>query len=228
MALGRETRPRDAVDKLEAALEKSPGNPDLLYYLGRATGLLSKQSFDTLHAEQPDSARAHQVLGETYAVLRNLAGAEKEYREAIRMKPDTPGVHLELGDLYAANAQWDKAEAAYRAEGKLQPGDAEAAFRLGNALLQQGKVKEARAELERANRLGPAMVETLYALGKAASLEGDKAAAERAWLGVIDVEKESKYAAQAHFGLATLYRQGGNAAKADAEMKEFRRLQSVK
>ncbi len=218
----------EAIGNLRAALAKRPGDPDLLYYLGRATGLLSRQSFDTLHGSQPDSARAHQVLGETYAVLKNLAGAEKEYREAIRLKPGTPGVHLELGDLYAANSQWDKAEVEFRAECKLQPGDAEAAFRLGNSLLQQGKVKEARAELERANRLGPALAETLYALGKAASLDGDKSAAERAWLGVIDAEKESKLAAQAHFGLATLYRLQGNASKAASEMNEFRRLQPVK
>ncbi len=59
-----------AVTNLQAALAKHPNDPDLLYYLGRASGLLSKQSIDTLLATYPDSARAHQALAENYFVLR--------------------------------------------------------------------------------------------------------------------------------------------------------------
>ena len=93
---------------------KRPDDVDLMYYLGRASGLLSRQTFEQLRAADPQSARAHQVLGETYAVLHNTAGAEKEYREALRLRPGTPGVHLELGELYLAGSQLDKAEAEFR------------------------------------------------------------------------------------------------------------------
>jgi tetratricopeptide (TPR) repeat protein len=161
-------------------------------------------------------------------VLHNTAGAEKEYREALRLRPGAPGVHLEVGELYAAGSQWDKAEAEFRAEATLQPGDAEAAFRLGNALLQQGKVKDARRELERAGGLAPGMADVLYALGKAASLDGDKTAAEKAWVAVLDIDRDGPLAGQAHFGLAGIFRERGEAAKADAEMKEFQRLQHAK
>ena len=215
----------EAIGNLEAALAQRPGDPDLLYYLGRATGLLSKQTFDVLRASQPDSARAHQILAETYSVLRNIPGAEKEFQEAIRLRPAMPGLHLELGELYVAASQWDKAEAEFRAETKLQPGDAEAAFQLGSALLQEGRIKDARLELDRANGLAPGMPETLYSLGKAASLEGDKPAAEKAWLAVLAIEKETSLAGQAHFGLAGLYRERGDAAKAASEMQEFQRIQ---
>lgn len=218
----------EAIANLRQALANNPDNPDLLYYLGRATGLLSRQTFETLHAAHPDSARAHQVLAETYAVLRNVPGAEKEYREAIHLKPDIPGLHLELGELYAADNRWENAAGEFLAESRLQPGDAEAAFRLGNALLQQGKVKEARPALNRAKRLNPDMPETLYALGKAASLDGDKVEAGKAWRRVIEMEKESPLAGQAHFALATLYRQQGDTAKADAELKEFQRLRQAR
>lgn len=217
----------EATASLQAALAKRPGDVDLMYYLGRASGLLSRQTFEQLRVTDPESARAHQILGETYAVLHNTAGAEQEYREALRLRPATPGVHLELGELYSAESQWDKAEKEFRAEANLQPGDAEAAFRLGNSLLQQGKVKEARRELERAGGLAPGMADVLYALGKAASLDGDKVAAEKAWLAVLDIEKDGPLAGQAHFGLAGVYRQRGDSAKADAEMKEFQRLQKA-
>jgi tetratricopeptide (TPR) repeat protein len=218
----------EAATNLQAALAKRPGDADLLYYFGRASGLLSQQAFEKLRTTDPNSARAHQILGETYAVLHNTDGAEKEYREALRLRPETRGVHLELGELYAGVSQWSKAETEFRSEAKLQPGDPEAAFGLGNSLLQQGKVKEARLELARANELQPGAADILYALGKAASLSGDKVAAEKAWLDVIGIDNNSAVAAQAHFGLASLYRERGDAAKADAEMKEFQRLRRAK
>jgi tetratricopeptide (TPR) repeat protein len=215
----------EATSSLQAALAQRPGDVDLMYYLGRASGLLSRETFERLRATDPNSARAHQILGETYAVLHNTPAAEQEYKEALRLRPATPGVHLELGELYSADSQWDKAEKEFRAEANLQPGDAEAAFRLGNALLQQGKVKDARRELERASALAPGMADVLYAFGKASSLEGDKLAAEKAWQAVLAIEKDGALAAQAHFGLASIYRERGDSAKADAEMKEFQRLQ---
>jgi len=216
----------EAVANLQAALAALPNDQDLLYYLGRASGLLSKQSIDTLLAAYPDSARAHQALAENYFVLRQMPEAEKEYREALRVRPDVPEIHLELGEVYAGAFQWAKAETEFRAQAKLQPGNAEAAYRLGTALLEEGKAHEARAELVRADKLLPDMPETLYALGKAASLDGDAATAEKEWTRLLSIEKETSLAAQAHFGLAGLYRKQGKTAAVQHEMQEFQRLQT--
>jgi tetratricopeptide (TPR) repeat protein len=216
----------EAVANLQAALAAHPNDQDLLYYLGRASGLLAKQSVDTLLAAYPDSARAHQAMAENYFVLRRMPDAEKEYREALRMRPGLPEAHLALGEVYAGAFQWPKAEEEFRLQVKLQPGNAEAAYRLGEALLEQGKAHEARVELARADRLLPDMPETLYALGKAASLEGDAAAAEKAWTELLSIEKQSSLAAQAHFGLAGLYRRQGKTAAAQKEMHEFESLQN--
>ncbi|MBO0800809.1 MAG: tetratricopeptide repeat protein, partial [Blastocatellia bacterium] len=218
----------EAVSNLQAALAKRPNDPDLLYYLGRASGLLSKDVTDALISAYPGSFRAHQALGENYFALRRLPEAEKEYREALRLRPEVPGLHLALGQVYAIGAQWVKAEEEFRAEAGLQPGSSEAAYRLGSALLQQGKSQAAQAELERSDHLKPEMPETLYSLGKAASLNGDAAAAEKAWTRVIEIEKESSLAAQAHFGLAALYRKQGRLQDAARETEEFRKLQNKK
>jgi tetratricopeptide (TPR) repeat protein len=215
-----------AVENLEAALAKRPSDPDLLYYLGRAAGLRSKQLIDNMMATYPNSARVHQALAENYFVLRQLPQAEREFREALKLQPNLPEVHLELGLVYAGSSQWDKAEQEFRAQSTLQPGNAEAAYRLGNALLQQGKAHEARQELQRANRLLPEMPETLYSLGKAASLEGDVNSAESAYTKVISLEKNTALAAQAHFALAGLYRKQGKNAEAEHEMQEFQSLQN--
>jgi tetratricopeptide (TPR) repeat protein len=217
----------EAVSNLRAALNSRPNDPDLLYYLGRASGLMSKQTIDTLLAAYPDSPRAHQAMGENYFVLRRMPEAEKEYLEALRQRPDTPGIHLELGLVYAGGSQWEKAEQEFRAETKLQPGNAEAAFRLGDALLREGRAHEAREELQRSNYLQPGMPETLYSLGKAESLDNDPASAQKTWKEMLAIEKDGPLAAQAHFGLASLYRKQGNLAIADHEMQEFHRLQGA-
>jgi tetratricopeptide (TPR) repeat protein len=218
---------RQAVENLNAAVSKHPNSPELLYYLGRAAGLLSKEAMDTLDTAFPDSSRSHQALGENYAALKQFPEAEKEYLEAIRLQPNARGVHLDLGLLYASVPDWAKAEEQFRAEAQLEPADAEPAYRLGDALLEEGKFQEAKAELERANRLRPDMPETLYALGKAESLSGDSAAAENAWTHVIAIEKTSALAAQAHFALATLYRKQGRVADAARELHEYERLQNA-
>ena len=215
----------EAIQNLQAALQKRPNDPDLLYYLGRASGLLSKQSIDTLLAAYPDSDRAHQAMAENYFVLRQMNEAEKEYEQALKLRPDTPNLHMELGQVFAMSSRWPQAEAQFRAETKLQPGNAEPAYRLGDALLQQGKAHEARAELARADKLQPQMPETLYSLGKAASLDGDTSAAEKAWRDLLSIEKDTPLAAQAHFGLAALYRKEGKSAEAAEHMREFQRLQ---
>jgi len=217
----------ESITNLQAALQKRPNDPDLLYYLGRASGLLSKQSIDTLLAAYPQSARAYQALAENYFVLRQMPDAEKQYQQALQLQPDTPNLHLELGQVYAMTSRWPQAEEQFRAEVKLQPGNAEAAYRLGDALLQQGKSRESRKELERADRLQPQMPETLYALGKAAALDGDAAASEKAWISLLSIEKEGPLAAQTHFGLAGLYRKQGKTAEAEQQMQEFQKLQTA-
>jgi len=215
-----------AVANLQTALAAHPNDPDVLYYLGRASGLLAKQSIDTLLAAYPDSPRAHQAMAENYYVLRRMPDAEKEYRDALRLRPGLPEAHLALGEVYAGAFKWEKAEEQFRLQIKLQPGNAEAAYRLGEALLEQGKAHEARAELLRSDRLMPDMPETLYALGKAAALDGDGTAAEKAWNKLLSIENQSPLAAQAHFGLAGLYRKQGKTAEAKHEMQEFEKLQS--
>ncbi len=218
---------KEAVTHLQAALEERPNDPDLLYYLGRASGLLSKQSIDTLLAAYPDSPRAHEAMGENYFALRQMPQAEREFLAALKLRPETPEVHLELGDVYAKSSQWDKAEAEFRAQTKMQPGNAEAAYRLGSALLQEGKSHEAREQLIRADHLRPQMPEVLYSLGKSALLEGDSAAAEKSWLQLLAIEKESDLAAQTHFALAGLYRRQGKTTEAHHEMQEFQKLQNI-
>lgn len=216
----------EAIANLQAALAKSPDDPDLLYYLSRAGTLLSSQSLDKLLSSFRDTARGHQALGQNLFVMKLFPEATKEYEQAVAMRPDLPGLRLELGQVYAAGSEWDKAEEQFRLETKLQPGNAEAAYRLGDALVQQGKMKEAAEELRRSDTMRPNMPETLYSLGRAIATS-DPNAAEHTFGRVIELEKETPLAAQAYLALAGVHRKQGNTEQAAREMQEFRRIQAL-
>jgi tetratricopeptide (TPR) repeat protein len=225
VALLEADRLPEAVTVLQKALAKNPDDPDVLYNYGRACGLLSKQVFDALESRFPDSARAHQMMAQDYAALRDVPGAEREFQEALRLRPQTPGLHLQLGELYARAQQWDKAEEQFRLETENQPGSAEAFYRLGEALLQLGKFHQAREALIHSDGLKADMPETLYLLGKAALLDGDENLAQKSWVHLLTLEQNTALAAQAHFGLSGIYRKQGRDADAEREMEEFRKLQ---
>jgi tetratricopeptide (TPR) repeat protein len=216
----------EAVTALQKALAQSPNDPELLYYYGRASGLLSKRLFDELEARFPGSPRAHEMMAQDYAVLRDVPAAEKEYLEALRLRPETAGLHLQLGELYARAQQWDRAEEQFRLETQQQPGSAEAFYRLGEAELQLGKSHQAREALVESDHLRQDMPETLYQLGKAAAMDGDDAAAQASWQHLLTLENNTPLAGQAHFGLAGIYRKQGKPADASREMEQFRKLQT--
>ncbi|HEY2981903.1 MAG TPA: tetratricopeptide repeat protein [Anaerolineales bacterium] len=221
-------RVREAIDALEAALQKRPGDPDLLYYLSQAHGRLSKQVFDRLADQSPASARTLQMLGEAHAAAGNRDAAETEFRAALAMRADLRGVHLALGELYLGSGDYESAESEFREEIHLAPGSAAAAYKLGTVLLNRGRVREAVGELKRANGLRPGMPETLLELGKATAAVGEFASAETLLQKVVEQEQASRLAESAHFQLAQIYRRLGRPADADREMKRFQELRKTR
>lgn len=219
-------QPGEAVENLQRALQKNPGDPDLLFYLVKAGSALSAQALDQLLSTYPDSPRGHQAIGQSYYSMKMYEQAAKEYNKALSIRPDLPGLRMELGQVYADSSQWDKAEEQFRAEAELQPGNPEVAYRLGNALLEQGKMKEAVAELRRSDELRPGMPETLYLLGKGTAAS-DPATAEKSLARVTELEKDSALAAQAYLLLAGIHRKQGKTELAGKEMQEFRRIESL-
>jgi Flp pilus assembly protein TadD len=59
-----------AVVNLQAALQRHPGDPELLSQLARASGVLSREAKDTLLASHPESAQAHATLASDYWALQ--------------------------------------------------------------------------------------------------------------------------------------------------------------
>jgi tetratricopeptide (TPR) repeat protein len=228
VALLEAGRERDAVDKLESALVRRPGDPDLLYYLSLAHVRLSKQVYDRLTETSPDSARARQLLGEAHASAGNKDAAEKDFRSALALRPDLRGIHLALGDLYLGSGDYEGAEREFREEARQAPGSGAAAYKLGVVLMNRGQTPEAVAELRRANALLPAMPETLLELGKAVAAAGDPSSAEKLLREALDLQPVPAIAESVHFQLARIYRELGRPVDADREMKLFQELRKTR
>jgi tetratricopeptide (TPR) repeat protein len=228
IALTEEHDTAQAIETLRAALQKKPNDPDLLFYLGKACGFLSKSSFDRLISVNPNSPRAHQLMGEGYQAQQKYSEAEREYRKALEIRPDLRGMHLALGLIKLEAGNLSAAETEFRAEVKISPGDGEAAWRLGSVLLKEGYTQEALAELQRSDKLRPQMIETLYDLGKAYDLDNQPRAAEKAWLEVIALDDSSPATVSAHLELSKLYRKQGKLAEANRHLKKFQEMAKEK
>ena len=219
-------RERDAIDKFEASLSKRPDDPDLLYYLSQAHSALSRELFEKLVAEHPDSARAQQLLGEANAAAGRRVEAENHLHAALAKRHDLRGVHLTLGELYLAGGDYANAQKEFAEEARLTPGSAAAAYKLGSVLLLSGDDQAAFQELSRADKLQPGMPQTEFELGKAAAALGEIAKAVT--LFQKTVAQSPELTPDAHFQLARLYRKMGNPQKARSEMNEFEKTRKTK
>src|SRR6266852_3810343 len=153
----------EAVGNFNEALAKRPNDPDLLYYLGRAGGLLSKSAIDTLIAAYPDSARAHQALGENYFVLRQMPQAEKEFQEAREqlersdaLKPNMPETLYSLGKAASLDGDAGLAEKSWTKLLEIERDtslSAQAHFALATLYRKQGNTVKARQQMQEYQKL---------------------------------------------------------------------------
>src|SRR5262249_48736099 len=145
---------------LHTAVRKRPGNLDLLMALGH-TYPLNKSAgadervrwFQAAVGVAPTSPATHLSLGNALGDRRDRAGAEAEYREALRLDPNLAMAHNNLAWHLFLQDDLAGAEAEYREALRLDPNLALAHCGLAMVLLRTGKSAEAEAEAECRNAL---------------------------------------------------------------------------
>src|SRR5215468_5747230 len=80
-ALGRF---EEADQGFRKVLALKPRNTDALYYVAILGGVLAQAEYDRLFASAPDSARAHQMLGDLFEAQDRPAEAEAEYQAGLK------------------------------------------------------------------------------------------------------------------------------------------------
>ena len=118
---------------------------------------------------------AHGNLGSILQDEGNLEGAEREFREEVRLQPNLSKPYNDLGKTFALQGKIPEAGEMFAKAVRLEPGFGQARRNLGTALLKQGRLEEGLAQLKIGVELEPdnvdahrKMAEILIQNGKAA------------------------------------------------------------
>jgi tetratricopeptide (TPR) repeat protein len=134
-------------------------------------------------------AEKHYQLGDVLREQGKYAEAEREYREAIRLKPDWAEAHFGLGFALKQQEKYAEAEKEYREAIRLDPDHAEAHYRLGRVLKRFEKTDEEIKEYREAIRLKPDYAEALVVLANRLDDIGERKEARIFWERASKVEK---------------------------------------
>ncbi len=126
----------------------------------------------------PQSSLAHAARASVLFVLdRDMAAAERSFRQAILLDSTIPSVHRRIGYLLAANGRFAEARAHTRAATELAPTSASALADLGWIEILAGDPAAAERPLREALRLEPTHGGAAMTLGRClASLGRDREA----------------------------------------------------
>ena len=94
-----------------AAQDADHGEEDRFYALVHSYQAKASESFERVAQIDPDSYRAHQVLGDSLAASDRFDDAIPEYQKVLERKPDLPGIH---GDLCNALSRTGRIQEAIR------------------------------------------------------------------------------------------------------------------
>lgn len=103
----------------------------------------------------PDTAFAHNNLGDTYIKQGHINEAIKEFKTAISLKPDLGRAYYNLGNAYVEQGHINEAIIEYKTAIRLWPGYADTHYNLGNIYAKQNSLSEAIKEYTITIRLRP-------------------------------------------------------------------------
>jgi Tfp pilus assembly protein PilF len=97
---------------------------------------------------------AHQILADVMAKTGDPAGAEKHYREAIRIRPQFQKAYSGLGHLLMIQGKQDEAGSVLEKSLELYPASVPALKDLGDVRMRQGRMQDAVRLYRKALPLG--------------------------------------------------------------------------
>ena len=228
--LGRAEAAMGHFDAAYAEFVKAQGlaadDPDVLYYLGMTAGALAQQEIGRLMAEAPESARAHQLRGESHEARGETREARAEYEAALQAGPPSPDVLVALGDLARADFAVSKENVArardyYTRALGLAPRSYDALYGLGVSEAFAGEHVQAIGRLRRALREAPDSSTAHLALGISLLETGKVAEAVTELEAAARLEPRLR---QAYFHLARAYNALGRSEEMQGAVARFQEL----
>ncbi len=198
-------------------------DPEVFYVLGSSYRKLALQTLQKIVELDPESARAHQLLGDALFAQKLFQEAAAEYETAAGIEPGSAALLFSLGNAYFEQLEFERTAQVYQRVLELDPFHAEAHFMQGSCLLRLGRPQEAVLLLRRALQLQPDLIGAHAALGRAlATLGRTEKAIEHLELGA-----DSDTDGSIHYQLFNLYRKLGQEEKAKSALRTSQKLRSA-
>ena len=215
-----------AFEGFREALRLAPRDPDALYYVGVTAGVLAQLEYERLLALAPESARAHQLLGESYEAQGRAQEAEAEFEAALEANPDSVEVLVALGDLARSDLAQSKerfaeARAYYSRATERAPDNYDALYGLGACEAFAGKHAKAATLFHRAVRVAPDSAPAHLGLGISLLQTGEAARAATELEAAVGLEPRMR---EAHYHLGRAYQTLGRSQEAQAAFARAQEL----
>ncbi|QNH61835.1 tetratricopeptide repeat protein [Hymenobacter sediminicola] len=210
-----------ALERLLKAYALNPGNAAISYKIAE-TNLLSGNLKDASNFAQsavkldPKNAYYYLLLAQTYASQKQYDQAAKVYTQLIQDVPDSGYYLFNLADLYLAQGKLNEALATLeRAEKQFGPLD-EVSFKKQQIYLKQNNLDKALLEGEALIKANPDEIRYVLAQAEMYAANNRLPDAVRVAEQALRQDPESP---QARMILADVYRQQGNAAESEKQIK---------
>ena len=202
----------------------APNDPDILYMTYRTHSAIASRALAKLARFDGDSARLHEVLGESHESENNFSAAISEFKKALAISPGLAGLHFELGQALLrneANGNSPEAEHEFELARAENPYDAHSEYELGEISYARSDLKTALEDYSKALEMQPDFAEAHIGLGEVLLDLGRVEEAIQHLRAAIRLDDEN---ATAHYRLARAYKSLNQVDDAEREMKTFERL----
>lgn len=163
----------------KTALERSPDNSDILYFLGIIYSQSKNYDLAIQHIQRSlqsnaNNINAYLVLGMIFEQKGLLDEAVMSYQKAIQYFPDSAELQCNLGNIFKEIGQFDEAILHYQKSLQLNPVFAEAHTNLGIAFYKKGQLDEAITCYKEALEINPDSAILYNNLGLAFEVKGQR------------------------------------------------------
>jgi tetratricopeptide (TPR) repeat protein len=204
-----------------ARWREHPKDAALLYLLNVLSGEQSMRQIEICEEKYPDSPYLAQLRAEMLADRGYEEEAAAQYKSLMQSHPELPDLLFDLGMLYRKEREWDQALAVFQKQLAKDPDDERTAARVSEALIQLGRWKELSEFLSpKVNLTNP----PLWAVLDFAEASRELDNPEQAIKALLAAEGSYPSEKKIHYQLMQLYREMGNSAQSEQELKLFQSL----
>jgi tetratricopeptide (TPR) repeat protein len=201
-----------------ARTEENPGGGRMPSEDGRAR---AKRLAEAASALAPDSADAHEAMGDVLIDASEPEAAEAEYKKALLADPDSSRLHVKRAEAIRQQGKLPEAAAELRTALQRDANSARAHSDLGMVLRSQRSLAEAVAEQKEALRIDPDYVDAHNELAITLARQGRFPEAAAEFREMIRIDPDS---AAGYFNLATVLADMDQDAESAAALREVVRI----